>query len=85
MDLLDTGFRLFPVAAELRFARHGSLIACKPLLVFSEGIERLNIATIGQSGKTRDAYVDTDDAGCRPIPLQTNMLLREPCGISARL
>jgi hypothetical protein len=39
MNLLDTGFRLFPVAAELRLARHDTLVACKPLLVLPEGVE----------------------------------------------
>jgi len=65
VNLLDAGFRLLPVAAELRLARHGTLIACKPLLVLPEGVERFDVAAIGQRGKARDTHIYTDDAGGR--------------------
>ena len=65
VNLLDSGFRLLPVAAELRLARHGTLIACQPLLVLPEGVERFDMATIGQRSKAGDAHVDADDTGGR--------------------
>ena len=61
VNLLDAGFRLFPVVAELLFTRHGSLIAGKLLLVLPEGVEWFDRAAVAQGGETGDAYVDTDD------------------------
>ena len=46
MELLDFGFCLPPVVAELPLARHGPLIASQLLLVLPKGIERLDETTI---------------------------------------
>ena len=47
VNLLDFSFRLFPVVAELLFARHHPLDASEPLLVLPEGVERFDKAAIG--------------------------------------
>ena len=66
VNLLDTGFRLLPVAAELRFARHGTLVACKPLLVLSEGVEG-------------SMWLPSDRVAKRVIPTSMPMMLVAGC------
>ena len=60
VNALNLGFRLLPVVAECDFAAHGTLIACQPLLMFLEAIERFDVTSVAQSGETGNAHIDTD-------------------------
>lgn len=63
VNLLDFGFRLFPVITNFYFAAHATLIACKALLVFLEAILRRDEAAITHGGKPCNADIDTDGGG----------------------
>ena len=60
VNLLDFGFRLFPVTAELDLAAHAALVARKALLMFLEAVERRDESAVAHRGKPRDADIDAD-------------------------
>ena len=65
VNLLDFGFRLFPVTAELHLTAHAPLVTCKALLVHLKAVEWRNIALIAHGGEPRNADIDADSACCR--------------------
>ena len=65
MNLLDLGFSLLPVVAELHLATHGSLIAGEAHQVFLEAVERLKVAAVAQRGETDDAHINADGFALR--------------------
>jgi hypothetical protein len=74
MHLLDVGFCLLPIVAELRFARHRPLIPGKTFLMFPEAVERLDVVAIAQSGKAGDTHIDADNV-CRRMHWWFNLAL----------
>ena len=60
VKLLNFGFRLFPVVAELLFTTHASLVACKSLLVRLKTIQWCNIAAVTQRRETVDSDINTN-------------------------
>ena len=60
VNLLNVGFRLFPVITELDFTTHASLRARKALLVRLETIQWRNIAAVTQRRETGDSDIDTN-------------------------
>ncbi len=65
VKLLNFGFRLFPVIAELDFTTQAALRACKSLLVRLETIQWRNIAAVTQRRETGDSDIDTNcRCGC---------------------
>lgn len=60
VHLLDLGFGLDPVLAELLFARHRLLGASEALLVCLETVPRCDRTTVRQGGKARNAQVNAD-------------------------
>jgi len=64
VDTLNSGFGLCPVAAEFDLAAHCPLVAAQTNLMTLEAGQRHEIAPIAHGGKTGNAYIDTDGAGC---------------------
>ena len=65
VQLLDLGFGLDPVLAELLLARHRPLVAREALLVFLETVQWGDRTTVRQGGKARNAEVNADGSRCR--------------------
>jgi hypothetical protein len=64
VNLLDFGFRLFPVVAEPDLAAHAALVAHKALLMLYEAVERCNEAPVAQCGEPGNTDIDADGS-CR--------------------
>ena len=65
VNLLNFGFRLFPVITELDFTAHATLRARKALLVLLETIQWGNIAAVTQRRETGDSDINTNcRCGC---------------------
>jgi putative transposase len=65
MNLLDAGFRLFPVVAEFHLATHRLLLLAQGCFVPLEAVERGNERAVRESGESGNAHVDTDRATLR--------------------
>ena len=61
----DQGFRLLPVAAELRFATHRPLITGKALWLFPEAVDRLEDRAIGERSEAVNVHVNAHDRSRR--------------------
>ncbi len=64
VNLLDFGFRFFPVVAELDLAAHAPLVAGKVLLMLLEAAQRRDERFIAHRGEAGNADIDAD-SGCR--------------------
>jgi len=86
VNLLNFGFRLLPVVAELDLAAHATLVARQALLVFLEAVERRDEAAVAHRGEAGDADIDADGRRRRGqwlFDLALRLNRREP--LAARL
>jgi len=65
VNLLNFGFRLFPVVAELDLAAHAPLVTGQALLMFFEAVERRDEARVAHCGEPGNANIDADGDRCR--------------------